>query len=106
MSVNHFYDPHPGHLGAAIPLPASMLAAVRAADGLVDDLDNVIAKLRLVADALVGDGRFVRAEVSDRDGYIQLVLVEGEGGYPRHSFRLIRYEAAPATGEGAGGGGP
>ena len=82
-----FFDPHPGYLGAVIPLPVPIKRIV---DDLVGEgsLEASLARLRTAAETFAGaNGALIKVEARD---WISLRLGSA-GGLPQHVFRLIRF---------------
>lgn len=84
----HFFDPHPGFLGAVVPLPDSVLAAVRRLDGTDGELAEALAALLA---ASVGAMPGAVAMVDEHGDFIAVSFVFPTG--PKHSYRAIRYAA-------------
>lgn len=78
-SLKTFHDPHPGFLGASIPIPERVRQMAAWFDGKKMSVPEVLAKFRAVADG----------QVEDRGGWISLHL--GKPGGTEHVFRVIRY---------------
>lgn len=86
MPKVRFYDPHPGMLGAAIPLPEHVRIIAQSLDGTRGDLDEAMEQIR---DA-VWD--IQHASVSVSIGYAMIVLTIGSmENPPIHSWRVIRF---------------
>ncbi len=79
------YDPHPGFVGAAVPLPEPMKELADKLDGLNMSLEDALDNLSPVAEELGGFVRLVEDGKYIRFGY------KKESG-KEHSFRLLSYE--------------
>jgi len=78
-SLKTFHDPHPGLMGAAVPIPERVRQLAAAFDGKKMSVPEALAKFRAVADG----------QIEDRGGWISLHL--GKPGGTEHVFRVIRY---------------
>ena len=76
-----FFDPHPGFLGAAIPIPPAIKAVADAMNGQTMTLNDALIKLRAPG---IGTIRVVA-----QYKYVGLWL--GRPGTTEHLFRVIRY---------------
>ena len=54
-SIKKFYSPHPGHAGAAIPIPAKVKAVADELDGQEMTIEEAITKIETVTDGEVND---------------------------------------------------
>ena len=83
------YDPHPGFLGAAVPLPAKMKKAIDGLEGKTMPLEEVVQKLEPIAKELNG-----QIEVDDKfkasDNSYCILFSFTETGGRKHMYRLIR----------------
>jgi hypothetical protein len=79
--LKYFYDPHPGLMGAIIPLPSVLKDAVDKLDDKTLDLNTVLKSLKEL-------GSSIGAEVENRKDMI--VATMRKDGYI-HSWRLIFY---------------
>jgi hypothetical protein len=80
-----FHDPHPGFLGAAVPLPAAVKKVADDLDGKTMPLDEAIALIKAAAP----DGEvIVRADAV-------LLKMKGDGvRHAEHMWRVIKFTAA------------
>lgn len=80
----HFYDPHPGIGGAAVPLPLPLKDAADGLAGKVMTVARAIEILKAVAPT---------ADIDDvaKYGFLMLKFRFGNGGM--HAWRIIRYRA-------------
>ena len=104
-----FYDPHPGHAGAAIALPPTVLKIVKHLDKKKLPLQEALSVIQQAAQSLVDNNFFRKAEVktvephqeaigevtflpfTKGDPYISLKLIVGNP-YPQYCFRVISYK--------------
>jgi hypothetical protein len=86
----HFYDPHPGLLGARAPIPAAVKSVADAADGTDGPLETFVAAVR----AACPEG-FVKVH----DDFVSLRVGPVMG--PGHSWRVIRIRSLAAHGHPA-----
>jgi len=77
-----FFAPHPGFMGAAIPIPAPVRKVAEELDGQTMPLREAVARLEAVGIGTV--------EVVAKYGYIALLV--GGNGRAEHLFRVIRYK--------------
>src|SRR5512135_309702 len=75
-----FFDPHPGHGGAAVPMPAIVKRVADALDGQTLPLSAAVACLQAVAPG--------RVAAHDEHGWISLRIGDAA---PSHLWRVIRY---------------
>lgn len=85
MTKVELYDPHPGFLGAVMPLPRPMKDLAASLDGAILSLDEVIDRLTPMAESLGG-----RLRVVEKYQYISFQL-GNEDDLPMHMYRLLRY---------------
>ena len=88
MTKVELYDPHPGLLGAVMPLPKPMKDLAASLDGVVLSLDEAIDRLTPMAESLGG-----RLEVVEKYQFISFRLGDVDN-LPMHLYRLIRYKEA------------
>ncbi|MBI5398587.1 hypothetical protein HZB03_03930 [Candidatus Woesearchaeota archaeon] len=79
------YDPHPGFMGAAIPLPEPMKKIARQLEGKVMSLEETIEMISPVATEAGGT-----LEIVEKYKFIGFRVKERSGR--EHYFRLIRYK--------------
>lgn len=77
-----FFDPHPGFLGAAIPIPSPIKAVADALAGQTLPLREALQRLK---DVGIGE-----IELHADQGWIALRL-DGGARYASHLFRVIRF---------------
>jgi len=77
-----FYDPHPGFLGAAVPLPEKMKEAAEQLSGKVISLEEAIGFLTPIFEAIGGT-------LVEGNNFILFMIQESSG--IKHCYRLIRY---------------
>jgi hypothetical protein len=82
-----FFDPHPGFGGAMIALPEPFVSLAKELDGQEMTLVEAVAKIEAVIEK---SGLPMKVRIVDKYEFISVDLGEGDG-YPRHSWRLIRY---------------
>lgn len=78
-AIREFFDPHPGFVGASIPIPSKVKRVADELNGKSVSLREAINKIQAVTNG----------KVLLRDKWIALELHETDG--TRHSFRVIRF---------------
>lgn len=80
-----FYDPHPGLLGAVVPIPSAVKRIANALNGKTLPLREAVAQLQAVTRG--------RIEVVSSSGHQYIRLwIPGDGRpYLGHCFRVIRF---------------
>lgn len=76
-----FYDPHPGFLGAASPLPGAVKKVVDELDGKTMSLREAVTKFQAVTGGKI---------TVERD--CLFLRLGSDANYAAHVFRLIRYK--------------
>lgn len=79
-AIKTFFDPHPGFVGATIPIPAAVRKVANDLNGKSVSLREAVAKIQAITSG----------KVSVRNGWIALELRESNG--TRHMFRVIRFK--------------
>jgi len=80
--VKEFYDPHPGFMGAAAPIPEPVRLAAAALAGQKLSLRQAVAMIQAATSGQV--------QVDAKHQFISLRLI-GNGNHHCHFYRVIRY---------------
>jgi hypothetical protein len=85
-----FFDPHPGMMGAAVPLPEKVRKLAASLDGKRETVRSVLARVKKASPK--------GFDVGARSGCIMLYSspTTGAGGhefeFPQHCWRVLRYK--------------
>lgn len=77
-----FFNPHPGFLGAAIPIPLKVRRVAEELDKKRMPLSEAVARIKAVT-----EGDWI---VATHDGWISL-LIHNQTSGARHLFNVIRF---------------